>query len=254
MLLTIKLKVRTSWLGSERTVNQVRRFERDVHANKLKLDLAQWNWALSQAVDDLRMDHIDVSSIRFPTTLVSPTLELLKRRWSSKSKGHEEEKFESIRTGTHLSLDVFITSSREPAANTGGKESGKSPTASEFQTIMAFIGEHIGLSPWGNRMGYGRFEVLETYATNGNVTNTPASSTSGLGRSGTDNRARATGAAQETDAAGEEIDMRCDDEMAEADEGGADSDIQHAFRIASGNSNLPGYVEDSKGVPGEEGV
>ena len=161
MLIQTKIKVRTSWLGAERTAQQIRRFERDTQSTLIRLDLAQWNWALSQAVDALGMDFIDISSIRFPTTIDSPKLELMVRRWSKTGKGQLEEKFESIRSGTHLTFDVLIVTSKEPAASTGGKEDGRPPTIEEFEQIMQFIGKHIGLSPWGNRMGYGRFDVLE---------------------------------------------------------------------------------------------
>lgn len=161
MLLTTKVKVTSSWLGSERTVQQVRRFERDSHTKKLKLDLAQWNWAVNQAVESLCMSDVDVSAIRFPVHLDPPSLELLVRRWSHLNKGEQKESFESIRAGTHLTFDVLLASSREPAAGTGGKNDARPPTRAEYEKIMKFIGEHVGLSPWGNRMGYGRFELLE---------------------------------------------------------------------------------------------
>lgn len=159
MLASTKIRVTSPWLGSERTAQQVRRFERDNFSKQLKLDLAQWNWALDQALESLDMKHIDPGSVRFPVHIDAPSLELFLRRWSNTERGQQQEKFESIRAGTQLTFNVLLTTAREPSS--GSKVDTRPPTVEEFKKIMSFIGEHVGLSPWGNRMGYGRFQVME---------------------------------------------------------------------------------------------
>ena len=35
-----------------------------------------------------------------------------------------------------------------------------SPTPAEFETMLTFIGEHLGLSQFGSKFGFGRFQVV----------------------------------------------------------------------------------------------
>ncbi len=159
MLIRTRIKITSAWLGSERTPNQVRRFERNDSTKDLKINLAQWNWALVEAMDALGMDSVDPSTIRFPTHISPPALELYIRRWSHTGKETQQEKFEAIRTGTHLTFDVLITRTKEPSSASQGNS--RPPTVDEYRRVMEFIGDRIGLSPWGSRMGYGRFQVMD---------------------------------------------------------------------------------------------
>lgn len=148
--------MKTDMLGAQQTKERVRRFKR-AGVEKLQLELPQWYWAIDQAIEALSIKNVDSFAVRLSDTFVSPTLNLLVRRWSGgKGKNQEKEMFESINKGTILTFPLLLASSADP---TSPLDAGRPPSIKELEQIFSLIGEMLGLSPWGSKFGYGRFRV-----------------------------------------------------------------------------------------------
>jgi hypothetical protein len=157
MLLDLRIKVEQPFLGNKRTREQVRRFQKEElpDSHLIIIDSVQWYWALQEAAKCLSLD-VNVHCIRFKKGFRAPTLVLYTRRWHHQnSERRQEEQFESIREGAELSIELILLSTPEPGQNTG-----KVPTVEEVEKLFQFVGESLGLSPWGSKFGYGRFRVL----------------------------------------------------------------------------------------------
>ena len=160
MLYEIKIKVTSPWLGDKKGVDQVRRFQKrtlDDGAEGFSIDLPYWCWALGEAIDALHIGNIlIVDHVRVEDAIKKPTLVLHNRRWYDKVGKPKTEMFESIRENTTLNFKLVVTK-----AQLLGNALTVSVTKAEIMSIFNFIGKYIGLSPWGNKFGYGRFRVVE---------------------------------------------------------------------------------------------
>ena len=159
MLLTIKIRLKSPLLGQQATGKspgakgtsvQVRRFKKE--GDQIAIDVPQWLWWFREAATALGMKDVDVSCIRMDNGFRAPALYLYNRRWTQSSK-LQQECFESIREGTVLTLPLFITSNEDP------KSSLRPPDPTEVHQLFAFVGQWLGISPWGGKFGYGRFTV-----------------------------------------------------------------------------------------------
>lgn len=148
-LYDLKIKLTSSWLGNQRTRENVRRFRRD-RDSKLAVDMSQWSWTFKQAAEALHMAEIDTDTIRPQMNIDPPTLVLYRRNYTSKNK-QQYEMFEAMRENTVLSIKILVTAA--------DKKNMQSPDAARLRDIFNFIGMFLGLSPWGGQYGYGRFEV-----------------------------------------------------------------------------------------------
>jgi hypothetical protein len=144
-----KLRLTSSWLGNQRTRENVRRFRRDKDG-KLAVDLSQWNWTFKQAADALHMEDVDTDTIRPQMNIVLPTLVLYRRNYTHNNK-QQQEMFEAMRENTIMSLNILVTAS--------DKVNKFSPDEARLKDILRFTGMFLGLSPWGGTYGYGRFEI-----------------------------------------------------------------------------------------------
>ena len=166
MLIKMRLRLRTPLLGNQQTPENVRRFVRDdaFRPPRLKVDLAQWYWAVGQSMEALGYSNLDQFAVRFEDSMVSPKLQLYVRRWSdTKRGGHEQEMFESIGKGTVLTFHPMLLSTQEPSQ---AESKRRPPTLEELRKVMSCVGDMLGLSPWGSKFGYGRFTVESLEATN----------------------------------------------------------------------------------------
>ena len=166
MLIKMRLRLRTPLLGNQQTPENVRRFVRDdaFRPPRLKVDLAQWYWAVGQAMEALGYSGLDQFAVRFEDSMQAPKLQLYVRRWSDTKRGdREQEMFESIGKGTILTFHPLLLSTQEPSQ----AESRRiPPTPEELRKVMSCVGDMLGLSPWGSKFGYGRFTVESLEATN----------------------------------------------------------------------------------------
>lgn len=158
MFLNVQIKLTSEFLGQKRQRDGVRIFSKDKNKILWLVDLQQWSWAFKEAASALEFNEVDTSSIRVATGILLPTLALHRRRYTperGKSRGMQEEMFESFRENSVITFQVLITSAMEEK-----KPGRRPPSLGEFESILAFVGEMVGLSPWGNKFGYGRFKVI----------------------------------------------------------------------------------------------
>jgi len=163
---SLRIKLITRMLGDQRNADKIRRFPKPgIMKGEIAMDLSRWSWLLTEALHSLNMPEIDVESVHMCSSFRSPTLEVFRRNWRETNrrtgKTREcDEMFESIRPGAELELRLFVTQTKDP----GGMEEEvetRPPTTEELRKVFEVIGTTLGVSPWGSKFGYGRFEVLE---------------------------------------------------------------------------------------------
>jgi len=161
MLYEIKLKATSPWLGDiRRGKDKIRRFQRGHTADILAFDLPRLQWSFKEACEALHLNHVNTKVIRMEEGFVAPKLVSYRRRYNhQKKKEQQEDFFEAIREGTHLTMQVLVTQ-----APPDTHDHLIPPDQNELEQIFRFIGKMLGLSPWGGHFGYGRFEVLELKA------------------------------------------------------------------------------------------
>lgn len=154
MFCALRIKITSPWLGDQKSNDKVKRFARNKDRNYLSLNINKWHWACSSAARALNMPaEMNPCDIHFPDKFKSPSLILYRRKWQAgEDERRREELFESINVGNVLYFDFFVPDQSE-------KDKKRAPTLKELQDMLKFIGEYIGLSPWGSRFGYGRFIV-----------------------------------------------------------------------------------------------
>lgn len=154
ILYELKLRLTSSWLGSQRTRENVRRFRRDKDG-KLAVDLSQWSWTFKQAADALHLQNVDTDTIRPQANIDPPTLVLYRRSYTHNNKA-QFEMFEAMRENTVITFNAVVTGT---LYNPREENIQTAPTEEELKNILAFTGKFLGLSPWGGNYGYGRFEI-----------------------------------------------------------------------------------------------
>lgn len=156
MIYELQIKTTSQWLGDVVTHEKVRRFRRCRGSSDLQPDPVFWRWVFRQAAESLRLD-VNMEAVYVPSSIRVPRLDLYRRRFRRKGHGQNKEAyddFECIPVGAVLTLYLQTCSS------VFGKEKDKVPSASDLYMILKFIGLHMGLSPWGSKFDYGRFDIL----------------------------------------------------------------------------------------------
>ena len=164
MLYNIKFRVTSKFLGSKNTHTGIWRFrttsgESGESDDLLLIEQEVWRWAMLDAIESLNLE-VDVNMIHLPPGIRLPTLFLFERHYrtrprppSNQSK-EKTSKHEMIRENSILGFKMNISSPRP-----GDRETAAPPTIGDLEKIFNHIGEYIGLSPFGNHFGYGRFHV-----------------------------------------------------------------------------------------------
>jgi len=161
MIILIKIRLTSPILGENRLDSRgVRKFKKRSGGDIL-IDKRHWNEQLDTAKGILKLP-VNNSCVIIPDKYVSPTLHLYRRRFS----GTKIELFESIRTGTVLTFEL---ATREDQPNC--------PTLDQIEKMLVVIGEHLGLSQWGSKFGFGRFKVQTCLQKNVNL---PSESTDSM--------------------------------------------------------------------------
>jgi hypothetical protein len=115
------------------------RFERDSD-NKLIWQQSWWYSAFAKAMQMSKLRGLKPGDICMNLTVEAPT-ELFARRWGdNKVRTHE-----AIMPGTRVMFEAVVADH---------------VTESNLQTILTRMGQYVGLSPYGFRLGYGRFSVV----------------------------------------------------------------------------------------------
>lgn len=150
MVYDLRMKLKTPFLGNQQTQSKIRKFRR-TDSGDIALDSAQWKFVISESIDSLAMD-VNPEAVRLPLEFRAPKLNLYTRRWKDENGIHSED-FESISKGAVLTVKVLSLKQSENNIQPG-------PDQEELKLIFEFAGAWIGLSPWGSKFNYGRFDVL----------------------------------------------------------------------------------------------
>lgn len=164
MLIDIKLRVTSKFLGSKNTHAGIFRFRRtDGNTGDkdslLLIEQDIWRWAMLGAVGSLGM-NVDVDVIHLPPGIRLGAVYLFERRYKTRPRpphyqGKEKtSKHEVIREGSILGFKLAISDSRPDKKNPPPP-----PTIGDVEKIFNYIGEYVGLSPFGSQFGFGRFHV-----------------------------------------------------------------------------------------------
>jgi hypothetical protein len=144
MLLDIRVKIVKPWLGSlSPDHGGIRRFRMD--GELMAVHAEYWREQLRVAAMQLHYP-INVSTLHPPAGIRPPSIHLFRRIFSKR----RVELFESFRAGTVLTFDFMV---REDQA--------KCPDVLQFKNMFRFVGEYLGLSQFGSKFGFGRFELLD---------------------------------------------------------------------------------------------
>jgi len=117
-----------------------------------------WRWAMQDAVESLGL-NVDTGRVNLPPGIRLGSICLFERRYKTKATKFQASrdktaKHEVIRAKAVLGFKINISGPRP-----GDHEKAPAPTVGELEKIFNHVGEYIGLSPFGNHFGYGRFYV-----------------------------------------------------------------------------------------------
>lgn len=118
-------------------------FQRD-GANQIVFNQSWWHSAFSRAIEFVRMRGIKASDIQMDLTFTAPT-QVYKRRYGSNGQDHYRP-HEAIMPGTRVTFNAMVSDA---------------VTAQVLRGLLERIGKYIGISPYGYRLGFGKFTVIE---------------------------------------------------------------------------------------------
>ena len=144
MLLAARIRVNSAWLGEKNSDGGgVRRFKKDGSGN-LELNPDHVREQFRRAALNCGLPGKLAATLMIQP-IFPPTIRLYDRRVTAV----RQEQFESLRKGTQFGFEIFVDESR-PAH----------PTEEQVDVLLRMIGQHFGLSPFGSKFGFGRFELL----------------------------------------------------------------------------------------------
>lgn len=136
----------------------IRRFERTENGS-LKTPLSIWDWALRETFTGLGWrDKVDWSAIR-PDPVFNVSALAIHSRSYYKGELKKNEDYECVEPGKVITQPMLLTESPDNISSRK-KVGSRVPDLEELQGVLEYIGRYCGISPWGNRYGYGRFEVV----------------------------------------------------------------------------------------------
>lgn len=141
MLLRLKLRLLQDCLGGSSPDHvRVRRFCR---FNKgIRIDQDAWRAGLEQAARHLGLPN-SIDWLILPINYAAPTLHLVTRQYN---QGKNSETFECFKARTIITFDVTI-------------DEKKSPDPATMLQMWNLFGSAVGMSEFGSKFGYGRFEI-----------------------------------------------------------------------------------------------
>jgi hypothetical protein len=139
MILHNELKLTTPFLGCKQVPGRPRRILRDELGRPgLIGKVWQDHFAAAAKLLDVSFDR---NMIAFPKGFEATKFEEHLRRFDR----FKRERFESIPKGAIISFEVTLPSSRL--------------TPQDYAKILVVVGERFGISQFGNKFNYGRFQV-----------------------------------------------------------------------------------------------
>ncbi len=143
-MLIVQLRLTSHLLGELRPDRGgIRRFKKD-RLGRVFVNQKFWQEQLGLAARNLQVD-VDVrGTVTPPPSILPASIHLYRRIYSQV----HVELFESFRTGTVLTFDLLVR-----------EDLPKCPSLEQLWAIYGFAGEHLGLSQFGSKFGFGRFCV-----------------------------------------------------------------------------------------------
>jgi hypothetical protein len=136
----------------------VRKLER-TSEGKVIVPMSHFSWAAKEASTIcLPPDtKVDVGCLQEVVPFDSPATGLYNRRHRGDGSKMFTTTFEAIRSGAELNVRLLIHSSvREEKL----RKILRPPTEQESYEIWCMIGLYYGISQWGGKFGFGRFDVM----------------------------------------------------------------------------------------------
>ena len=135
----------------------IKRFER-LPDGFLKTPMPIWDWVLRESFSNFGWtDQIDWSAVRVHRAMHADHLTTHTRQYQRRDE-LKRETFEAVPIGAITSYALFITDAPDNLA-ARRRTNARLPAVAEVGDALEFAGTFLGVSPWGNRFGYGRFEV-----------------------------------------------------------------------------------------------
>jgi hypothetical protein len=144
MLLNIRIRLTKPWLGSLPPDHRgIRRFRMDGEKTAVHAEY----WKEQFHISALQLHYpINVNTLYPPNGITSASIHLFRRIFSKR----RSELFESFRAGTVLTFEFMVR-----------EDMPKCPDVAQFKNMFMFVGEYLGLSQFGSKFGFGRFEILD---------------------------------------------------------------------------------------------
>ena len=166
MLHTVRVRLSSPLMGDKivsvpgETELRVFRRAEQLEGDRLRLpaDVDRWRWAFCEARDSLGFGDVNIGAIIPATHYEAPKSPGFYTRNFSRAGRPASERFEHLKTGTNVDW-VFTVASELPPHEANSTQWTRPPDADEFLAMLAHIGEHLGMSWFGNEYGYGRFTI-----------------------------------------------------------------------------------------------
>ena len=153
MLHDLRLRLTTPFLGATKGEPTLR-FDRGDTGDWLRLNVAQWLHALSEAGKSLELPtDMDPTAVTVQPVYRRPSSMVLYRRNYHRDGRPAHVMHEAINRNVILTVEIFLP------VNAVTADSHRPPTAEELRQMLEFVGAYVGLSPWGSKFGYGKFTV-----------------------------------------------------------------------------------------------
>jgi len=121
----------------------VRRFKK--LQGRIAVNTFRYREQFKAACNLLKLTNIDIDTILPEESFESPTIVLYRRIFSR----IHVELFEAIQKGCELTMEWGIRD-----------DLPRSPSLEQFSSILSATGKYLGLSQFGTKFGFGRFNVM----------------------------------------------------------------------------------------------
>jgi hypothetical protein len=143
MLLEAKLRLTSPFLGEKRADDRGIRRLLLVNGNVAIRDQA-WKETWDTACRHTQIRIAPVCACQ-PCPFPPATIHLFRRCYNATNA----DLFESFRKGTVLTLSFLLD-----------EQIIGCPSPEQVKTLYGFVGEHLGISQWGSKFGFGRFQLI----------------------------------------------------------------------------------------------
>lgn len=160
MRLVFSVRLTSQMLGDHDPQNKgILAFHREYKSEDILLDQPTWLWLWQQALTEVAPQDVYTNAVRMDRYLHNMQTNLYSRRFNKGVGGPSQKRdHESIRAGAIVTFggSVVPPDPREPQS----AQYKRNPTDQELYAALVRIGETLGISPFGSKFGYGRFNIV----------------------------------------------------------------------------------------------